>query len=321
MTHRPAASVSNAFNFDPISMASCNPPNISWVYSPALGQSITELSLTITNNGVPQLTATESASASIHAFFRRDDPITLTITPAFIDPALREFTWTNVSVPPGMYIIQAEFPIQNSIFVSPSFFVANGCNGGTTSSARPSSSSGKSSLSSRSASLSSIFSSTSPPSTPTFNPDRSPSSRKMNGGAIAGGITCGLVNILVSAYVWFHRSGATRRRAFTRTAGQRSRRWGGLGSGDSLQLPMQDQGVGGSPFRDLIRSSYTTMSTLESAASTLPSTEAPTPSAAFPSGTSLDIYNLRGWEPYYNLVDPECIAVHLARTGNEEESL
>ncbi|KAJ7636879.1 hypothetical protein FB45DRAFT_907601 [Roridomyces roridus] len=232
----PSTGVSNAFNFNPISMTSCNPANISWVYSPALGQDSTELSLTITNSGVPQLTqsATATASFSIHPFSRRDDPITTTITPVdFINPALREFTWSNVSVPAGMYIIQAFFPIQNTIFPSPSFFVANGCNDATASSAGPSSSSATSTTASSAPSPSSSSGSTLPVA--------AASSKKVNRGAIAGGIIGGLaiVAAAIAAYFYlrFASSGAPSPR-------KRTRKWGGLGSFDSKTYPSAPRGSG-----------------------------------------------------------------------------
>ncbi|KAJ7636773.1 hypothetical protein FB45DRAFT_1056059 [Roridomyces roridus] len=269
--------------FNHISMTSCNPANISWVWNSAAVDGSTEMSLTITNIDAPQLSA-EAASLS-----RRDDPITLAITSGLIKLAVGEIIWPNVSVPAGTYILQASSTNQNFPITSSLFFVLNGC-----------------SISSPgSSSLPSTLSTT---STPSPAPTAPLHSQNMNDGAMAGGIIGGMA-IAVAACFVFHRFRTARRL-------RRSTKWGGrLASDDHLHLPMQEQA---SPFRDPVRSSYTTMSTLDSTASTFPSSEAPTPSAAFPSGTSLEISNLRGPEPQYNLVDPECIAVHPTLAGSKE---
>ncbi|KAJ7636772.1 hypothetical protein FB45DRAFT_1024870 [Roridomyces roridus] len=233
------------------------------------------MSLAISSLGVPQLVDAKTPPTPV---------VSITGT-ELIDPASQEFTWPNVSVAVGMYVLQPSFSNQ-VILDSAAFFVADGCFGEATLS-----------LSSTASASSSI---------PFTSSDVPKASRKnINGGAIAGGIV-GALAIAAAAYFFCRRfvvvSSGTSPRA------PRAR---GLVSGprDSSHYSMQEQV---DPFRDPVRSSYATMSTLESTASTFASTGAPTPSAAFPSGTSLEISNLPGWEPQYNLVDPECSAAHLA---------
>ena len=107
----PTPSSTALLYFDAISdLASCSNASFSWVYNGPSGQ---QLTLVITNNGVPQK---PQPSAS---------PVSQIITSA-ADPSLGSYSWPSVNVPPGWYIVNAALPEQSFSVSSTKFYVHSG---------------------------------------------------------------------------------------------------------------------------------------------------------------------------------------------------
>ncbi|KAJ7474529.1 hypothetical protein B0H11DRAFT_2236210 [Mycena galericulata] len=241
------------FFFNPIAdMTACEPATISWIYSPVAGAS-TELTLIVTNQGVPQPPAPSSTvtpSFSIggvkRASFRRDDTVTESITNGFINPAEHNYTWPIVNVTDGWYVIQANFPIIDATQNSSSFYVETGsdtsCLGTSTSATSSSPPSTSTSNSSTASPTSSGAGSSSSGGT---LPVDAVSSSKVNRGAIAGGVIGGLAVIAAAIAAYFYLRYAT---ASTSPSPRRrgTRTWGGLGSTDSKArtYPSSSRAVG-----------------------------------------------------------------------------
>ncbi|KAJ7150886.1 hypothetical protein C8R43DRAFT_951317 [Mycena crocata] len=228
-------------------MTTCNPATIPWFYTAVVGATFTEMTLSITNVGVPQpgppsstvtgtFTQNDLGGRAVnrYSFSRRDD-ITQFITNGFIDPSERSFRWPSANVSAGWYAIIANFPNSDAPMQSSSFYVLNGPDTSCLTSASPSGSS------------SSANPTSSPPSTPTTSGDPSSSSgvllpvggssSKVNRGAIAGGVIGGLAVLAAAIAAYFYLRYASASTASGAAAKNRSRKWGGLGSTDSKAKP------------------------------------------------------------------------------------
>ncbi|KAJ7609677.1 hypothetical protein FB45DRAFT_1123013 [Roridomyces roridus] len=214
--------------------------------------------------------------------------VTFSLTTNNINPVIHQFTWSNVTVPAAVwYIVQATLTSNDTTFRSMAFRVADGCP--TPVAANPSPDSTSPAASSRS----SILTASSLSNTP--------SSKKVIQGATAGGVIGGLALVALAGVVYFKiRSTSTPRAAFLRKQRLQAHRWRELDHVDSWpEFTRTDQRR---------RSSTTMLSTLGS--SVMSTNAVSTPSAAYPSGTSLEISSPAA-SPEYNLVDPEFIFPHL----------
>lgn len=213
----PTSSSSNGilplfFNTVP-EMWTCGAAVVTWDY---LGSS-SGLRLVITDSDVTQQsppTNTQSdgtdvvsiASESGVARFARRDTLSVTQTIGTdLDPSLSNWTWSQVDVPQGWYVLQASIASLSS--QSDSFFVHNGTDTSCVIGSAPSPSSASATIS--------ASSSTSPsPSTSAILV--SGSSKNSHAGAIAGGVVGGVAfvaAVLAAVLFWLCRRRPTRGRA------------------------------------------------------------------------------------------------------------
>ncbi|KAJ7034550.1 hypothetical protein C8F04DRAFT_1101341 [Mycena alexandri] len=231
--------VTSTFQWQKIStMTTFQPALVAWIYTPLGGEDVPDLTLSITNVGVPQgsppLSTTVSVSFTTNlrrSSFSRRDTITETLTPTPITPSVEVFQWPSVNVTAGWYAMLAA--VDDTVVPSLPFFVVNGSDisctlppVSTTSSSPGSTASGGSGTPTASGGQP-----TSSGSTGTL-PVSGSSSSKVNKGAIAGGVIGGLAVIAAAIAAYFYIRYASASTA-PGTAKNRSRRWDGLGSTDS----------------------------------------------------------------------------------------
>nr|GAT55784.1 predicted protein [Mycena chlorophos] len=213
-------------------MSTCEAADVSWFY----GGGGDQLYITITNNGVAQqqsLSATTTGSFTTknargfggYAAQARRADVSMQISGSI--PASNEFySWSQVNVSSGWYVLIADLPATGTSSTSSAFFVADG----TDTSCLTGSASSSTASQSTSPALTSTSSSASTSSTNVVLPVDGSSSSKVNRGAIAGGVIGGLAVIaaLIAAYFYF-------RYAATASSGcrKRTRKWNGLTSTDS----------------------------------------------------------------------------------------
>ncbi|KAJ6450024.1 hypothetical protein C8R47DRAFT_1329922 [Mycena vitilis] len=139
-----AAVVTPSFTFNRIvEMLTCQPALITWTYASASNIDPKDLTLTITNVDVPQLSApstTDSGTFNTPTLQRRDGDITQTVASG-VDPSVNTFTWSNVDVSQGWYTMVATVASVNLQLQSSAFYVQNGPDVSCTSTSPSSSSS------------------------------------------------------------------------------------------------------------------------------------------------------------------------------------
>ncbi|KAJ7054524.1 hypothetical protein C8F01DRAFT_1163693 [Mycena amicta] len=248
-------------------LTTCQSATLSWAYREGTGSN-DDLTISITNFGVVEPSTAANATFQPHGGrggprhhppSRRAD-ITQRIS-GVVPASNKAFAWSSVNVSEGWYVLLATFPSSSSVRESSSFFVANGsdiscllASRPPTSSTGPTSTQGGSSATGPSSGSSTTQTSSSPAQTAssatqagssTLTSSAFPSTlsssaatslpvtalstiRKVNRGAIAGGIIAGLAVLAAIIALFFYRRYS--RRSSTRGG---PRRWSGLTSTDA----------------------------------------------------------------------------------------
>ncbi|KAJ6469388.1 hypothetical protein C8R45DRAFT_430200 [Mycena sanguinolenta] len=234
----PIATPTMAFN-SISNMVSCGPAVISWMYTAAILPDPLEMTLSITNQDVPQPPAPSTTSTGLfnppgtrRAMNRRDVTITQPIA-ANISPELRLYNWDPVNVTSGWYQLIAALPLLPGFNQqSTAFFVAAGSD--TSCLASTSSSSPLSSSTTSNPTSTGSPTSSGGPSTTSGPPVVLASTSKVNRGAIAGAVIGGLAVVAAAIAAYFYLRYASASTASVGSARNRgTRRWAGLGSTDS----------------------------------------------------------------------------------------
>ncbi|KAF7323602.1 hypothetical protein MKEN_00580700 [Mycena kentingensis (nom. inval.)] len=103
-------------------LTTCQPADLSWVFTTTEADDVDEMFIKITNVGVAQ-EPTPSTTLTADVQSRRRDDLALAIS-GTLNATAQAFTWPEVNVTAGFYILVATFPDNSTAFTSHSFAVS-----------------------------------------------------------------------------------------------------------------------------------------------------------------------------------------------------